>query len=384
MSLEDADLETFITDSDYYYYLLETDTEYTVLDYNGDTITKFNIVEDAEDPGLSSEDPYIVVFYNDTNYLINLETNKVETTFKENKLFCINDLSEDNNEILFNYCVGMFETKDVEHFKYMKDNKIVFELNNSECSSLTFDDGNNILCHKDSDSFILDKTNGSEKFNTNDYLKEVSYIDDKNYMVETDDFDKLDIYVDGTLKTSIEGYMRSREYVHQELYLVENHKALLGNDEYRFYKKDGTLLNDEVYSRAEGFDKFGRAVVSKETGDYYLIDTSGTKISNEYSSVRGTYYEYYSASDKDNNEILLDLNGKELLTGEYIYLYEHRGTMYAKVTKDEKYSLYNLDTNKLLFTEDKNFEIYNVDYIQVSYGESIKYYTFEGKMFYED
>ena len=49
----------------------------------------------------------------------------------------------------------------------------------------------------------------------------------------------------------------------------EEHRKL---HEYRFYKKDGTLLNDEVYSRAEGFDKFGRAVVSKETGDYYLID----------------------------------------------------------------------------------------------------------------
>lgn len=384
MSLEDANLKTFITDSKYYYYILETDKEYMILNYNGEVITKFNIVEDAEEPGLSNEDPYIVVFYHDTNYLINLETNKLVTSYKENKLFCINDLSEDNNEILFNYCVGMFETKENNYFKYMKDNKIVFELNNSECSSLTFDDGNNILCHKDYDSFILDKTSGEEKFVVNDYLKQVAYIDSENYMLDNDETDKLDIYVDGKLKTSIDGIMQLREYVYQELYLVEYHKALLGNNEYRFYKKDGTLLNEEVYERADGFDKFGRAVVSKDFTNHFLIDINGNKVSNEYSSIIETYYEYYYARDKEGNETLIDLNGKELYSGEDIYLYNHKGTMYARIKKDEKYSLYNLDTNKLILTTDKTFEIYDVDYIQISNGESIKYYTFEGKMFYED
>ena len=386
-SMENSYLHTYISDSTYYYSILETDKEYKLLNYNGDIITTFNKIEGTDEPRVSNDDPYISIFYNQKSYIINLETEKVILTFDNKKHFCINNVNlENNKELTLNTCVGSFETQDTVEFKFINDGKSIFEKTDSDCKNIYFDAGNNLICHQDfSEQYILDKTNGEKKFNISSYSSpRYAYKNLNNYIVDKDNTNKIDFYKDGKLVKTVNGRIVENEYTEQEIYLVEYHESLLGNNQYYFYNSDGALLNNEFYSRAENFDEHGIAIVYKNK--YYLINKKGEKVSKEYSSVRSQAYvssPVYIATDSNNNEILINKDGEELCLGKSINLEDRLDTTFAKITTNEgEYILYNTKTKKEIIKTKSNMQLHN-QYLTIEEDNKTKYYTYSGKLFLE-
>ena len=107
---------------------------------------------------------------------------------------------------------------------------------------------------------------------------------------------------------------------------------------YEFYKSNGEKAFEKSFKRAEVFDKNGLAKVSDDGETYYLIDTTGKKISQNYAKIYSDngYYEV------ENNDLkgLIDKDGNTILECLYsrVDISEKNGTKYAELRlNDSKY-----------------------------------------------
>ena len=138
------------------------------------------------------------------------------------------------------------------------------------------------------------------------------------------------------------------------------------------------------FGRANKFDANGLASVSEDKKSFYLIDTKGKKVSEEYDSIY-LDSDYYIVT-KSNLKGILSNTGKVVLEAKYVSadVFEEQGVKYAKLTTDDsKYIIYNLTKGKEIITLDSNPST-NANYIYTSKDGKKTYYTYTGKEFYKE
>ena len=152
---------------------------------------------------------------------------------------------------------------------------------------------------------------------------------------------------------------------------------------YEFYNSKGENAFGKSFARADNFDKNGFAKVSDDKEKYYLIDTTGKKISDDFDNL-SLYNNYYIVT-KNNLKGILDKNGKQVLDCKYsdIDITEKQNKYYAKLsTTDSKYILYDISKKAEILKLESSPNFYD-HYILITKDNNEQYYAYNGKLFYE-
>lgn len=380
--------EEFFDDVDgYTYSIIESENDYTIIDYNGETVLTLPKEDDVElgRNYMHSQGDYLSIFYNQTNYIINLATKQVEIELP-NQHYCI-DTIKDNEMII--YACGPIDSEYSSEYKWIRDGKVIYSTTLDSSEKLNFSRNNVIL--QGTPSWMLDE-NGNKVFE----ITHSFYIDDKNYIIEDeDDWNTLHLYVDGNLKDDLECSLWKWN-VNYDVYWLDCTDDRFVSDSV-FGKKilfnsDGTRVNDKNYELAYEPDENGNSVVTEDRENYYLINIKGERISGDYANdnsynkiypIEGMP-ELYSAMRKDGQEAIFKINGEDLITGDEIRTeVASNEKTYAIVKRDEKYSIYDLSNMKEMATVDEK-PYTRSEYFTTSLNDKTQYYSYTtGKMFYE-
>lgn len=375
-SKESIDVDVY--DSENLFIIVEDDKGYNVLNYNGENILTLEKVSSVDKPTSSSKGNYLLIFYNKTNYVINLLKGELLLSFEDDENYCITNVNENNEgNLILNSC-SYSSNKDHE-YKLIKDGKIIYETTNS----LTYDGGDNVILSTSDGKVLLDEK-GKEKLN----ISNIAYHDYDSYAKYTDgSFDGVDIYDKGVIVKHIDcRRIDKTDYMSEGIYILDTYYSRscgTTSGTYEYYKADGTLLNGEQYSKAEKFDENHLARVSKDKKSYYLINTKGEKVTNDYNSIGINNGEYYIAAKNDSTKVIINTKGEELISGDSIEFSTYSDKKFALIEKDKKYIVYNLDNKKEIITLESEPNL-KEHYIVTSQDGNKQYYSYNnGKMFYE-
>lgn len=380
--------EEFFDDVDgYTYSIIESENDYTIIDYNGETVLTLPKEDDVElgRNYMHSQGDYLSIFYNQTNYIINLATKQVEIELP-NQHYCI-DTIKDNEMII--YACGPIDSEYSSEYKWIRDGKVIYSTTLDSSEKLNFSRNNVIL--QGTPSWMLDENGNKVVEITHGF-----YIDDKNYIIEDeDDWNTLHLYVDGNLKDDLECSLWKWNVNYSVYWLDCTDDRFVSDSVFGkkiLFNSDGTRVNDKNYELAYEPDENGNSVVTEDRENYYLINIKGERISGDYANdnsynkiypIEGMP-ELYSAMRKDGQEAIFKINGEDLITGDEIRTeVASNGKTYAIVKRDEAYSIYDLSNMKEMATVDEK-PYTRSEYFTTSLNDKTQYYSYTtGKMFYE-
>ncbi len=363
----------------------EKENKYTVINYQGKELVSFPKIDDDEvkEPSVNEENEYISIFYNNKNWIFNVNTGKQLTSFDSELHYCVNNVSDDGSIVTLNSCVGWYQSQDKTYYKFIKDGKLYDKTN--ECDKLRLNSGN-LFCTKDSDEYLLD-----ENLNVGIKTYGKAYSNESNsYVMDstTNDY-TVEFYQNGKIiKTVSCRDLKETGYMNSNIYLLGTHynKACGTNyGQYEYYNQTGEKIVNKTFAKASNFDSNGLAQVSEDKINYYMIDTTGNQVGNAYSNIY-LYAGYYIVTN-NNLKGVMNKEGKEIIAPAYstVDIFTKKDKVFVVLkTAENKYIVYDLNKDKELFTvETKPNTIYE-HYITTSLNGKTQYYTFDGKMFYEN
>ena len=366
--LDDYDIKTFSGINNVSILKDKKKKKYSVLNNQGKSILNFDSIE--EEPMANSNNDILSIFYNNKNYIINIKDNKKIIDFEADKQYCINENTTDNIVIL-NTC-----SLDEKEYQIYKDNK----LNNigNICNNLVIDN-NNIVCENKDGRFLL-----NDNYEIGNKVSAKMYINNSDYAQNKNNSTVEIIKDDKSVKTINCRQIVTSGYAYNELYLM-NIKTYgsCPKDEfsYEFYNKEGEKSFEGKYKLAKPYDQNKLAIVSEDGKKYYLIDNTGKKISDDYDIIMYTDMGYLVLND--NKKGILDKTGKTIAECNYdkIDIFNQK---YAVAENEyKKYFVYDLNNKKELIKVDYKPTI-TTHYIEVDGEDKNEYYTFDGKLFYEN
>lgn len=380
--LKDKTVITYIGESNYLILFDKNSNKYDVLDINGKSLVSFAKGKDDDKPSTNSAKNFVSVFYNNKNYIIDLVTGKKIIEFESDKHYCVNNASDDGKIITLNSCVGTFERQDEVKYKFIKDSKL-YDLSD-KCDKVSYN-SENLICTKDNKNYLLDS-----KFNVGINLDGVSYTDNDHYAkAKSGSFNGIDFYEKGEVVTNVAcrtmndyGYSKSGFYILSTYY---SKPCGTESGTYEYYNNKGENAFNKSFARAEKFDSNSLAVVSEDKTNYYLIDTKGNKVSEDYNRINFKN-DYYIVTKNDLVGVL-DNKGKLLLEAKYsnVDIFEQSGKRYFKLNdNNSKYIIYSVESKKEIVTFNSN-PATNSNYITVKNKDGkTEYYTYNGKLFYTE
>ena len=379
--LKDKSLTTYIGVSEYSFMLDKEKEEYSILNSNGDAILKFARGKSDDKPETNSEKNYLSVYHDGKNYVVDLITEKKVLEFDADKHFCVNNASDDGKIITMNSCVGTFQRQDKTFYKFIKDGKL-YDLSD-KCDSVSLNSGN-LICSKDSKNYLL-----NDKLEVGASIDGTSYTDATHYAkAKAGSFNGIDFYEGDKVVKNVEcRTMHEYGYSKSGLVILTTYFSKPCGTEsgtYEFYNQKGEKMFDKSFSRATKFDSNGLAKVSEDKVNFYLIDTKGKKVTDEYASIieRNSYY----LVTKDGKVGVLDKAGKVVIEAKYknVDSVTSKGVQYFKLTtEDSKYIIYNAETKKEVYNSDLAPQTTS-DYMVVTKDGKNTYYTYTGKEFYSE
>ena len=372
------------------YAILRTPLKYTLINNLGDKILELDYIDEDEiDSPIIDEmseyqsiyyGKYISLFYNNVNYIVDLETKKVVISFNEDKQYCIFNVNEENEKEMI-----LFTCNDTEYdnktFKMIRNGKVMFTTSYDGSSYISFKNGN-IIVSKGSPIYILNDR-GEEILDLND---NVTYIDGLNYVKENNRNDGSELYVNGKFVKSLDCSVEIEGYAQYGNYLLHCDGGKV------YMTSDGKIINEESFKFAYEFDENGYAVVSEDGTKFYLIDKNGNKVSSDYyrdgsyniiHDVQG-HDDLYYAKKADGKVSVFEVNGKEIVSGDNISPVVVNNQTFGIITVGSSYVVYDFNKNKEIGTYDFK-PISQSKYFEDN-GSSGKtrYYSFvTGKIMYE-
>lgn len=385
--LKDKEIITFLGINKFIIIKDENAKSISIINNKGKEVKKIQGSSISEkDPSVSIKDGYYSLFYSNKNYLFSLETDKEIISFEDTIQHCVSGVSKDGKSIVLRSCSNWSSKTEENSVKIFNNNKLT-DLTN-KCDSAYYESGV-LICNKGSHKYLLDK-------NLNlgiDYYK-TNAKDSDNYVTSTDGaFEGVDFYKDGKLAKHVacRSLNNNNSISEVGIYVLRTYYSRECNTtsgSYDFYKTNGEKLSDKTYVFANSFDKNGLAKVSEDRISYYMINTKGQKIGQEYENIVSDYSESYVVT-KNKLKGLMSKEGKEIIKPEYLEISTFNndvtGKTYARMTTiDSKYILYNLTDNKEIVKADEKISDTSGYYFTIKKGTTIQYYTYNGKMIYED
>lgn len=355
-----------------------------ILNFKGQTIISFPMEESAiEAPEINNDvEDFISYYYNQKNHIINVKAKKELISFESDRQYCINKIVNNGKVILLNDCDA--DKYENTYSKIIKDGKLYdFTL---KCEKVYYKN-NNFICELQDKEYLLD-ANLNIGIDTSDKL----YVDNDTYIENAENYNGVNFYENGKFTKNIKCRVLMEDgYAANELYVLTsvssdscNMKAFLKD----YYKTNGERAFDKFFESAEPFDTNGLAVVSDDQNNYYLMDSKTKKVSQDYSEIysySGENPDYYIVTKNDKRGII-DKNGNTILECQYsivrIPKIDEREVATLK-TSDSKYITYDLKT-KSVITTTEGYPILREHYITVGKDENKQYYTYKGKLFYEE
>lgn len=364
----------------YKYLLLEDikNKSYKIINYQGETVFSLDKVSNVKAyPDLSLAGEYLSIFYNNKIHIINFNTKKEVMSFDSDTCYSIDYVIDNGKIIAMETCSDAY-TSDL-YYKIIKDGK-VYDLKD-KCDYLTHSN-NNFICSKQLKEHLLDKN-----FNVGieTYLK--AYVDNDTYAATAKNYESVNFYNDGKVKNvecrklSETGYMVNGLYV----LTTQNYESCSNVEPYlyEYYKANGEKAFDKSFKYADAFNDEGTAIVSEDKENYYIIDSNGKKVSQDYSDISRNVYtnRNYFIVTKNDKEGLIDLNGNVIVECEYekIELKEKNAIF---TTAESKYIAYDLNTKKEIMTTNTK-PVFWDHYIVIPKDDTLQYYTYKNKLFYE-
>lgn len=363
----------------------EKENKYTVINYLGKELVSFPKVDDDEvkDPSVNEEDGHISIFYNNNNWIFNTNTGKQLASFNSDLHYCVNNVSDDENIITLTSCVSWYQSQDKTYYKFIKDGKLYDKT--SECDKVRLNSGN-LFCTKDSIEYLLD-ANLNVSIKT--YGKAYSNESNSYVMNSTTDDYTVEFYQSGKITKSVPcRELKETGYMDSNIYLLGTHynKACgTSYGQYEYYNQNGEKIINKEFAKAYNFDSNGLAKVSEDKTNYYMIDKTGKQVGNIYSNIY-LYAGYYIVT-KDNLKGIMNKEGKEIISTIYsnVDVFTRKEKTFAVLsTSENKYIIYDLNREKELFTVETKPSTNYEHYITTSLNGKTQYYTFDGKMFYEN
>lgn len=380
-NLKDMDVHSFASIHNHIILENEKTNKYIVLDSEGKSIMSIPVVDGADKPSTSEQDGFISIFYNNKNYILNINNKKEIVTYANVDHFCIEDVINDEKTLLLTSCASFFKSPSKDSHIVVEDGKVI-ELD-KECDDISRDN-ERIIC----------ESNGQDYFLDNKYKKvsESSYTAfDNNFNYVRNDFQNdqgVNFYKDGKVYKNVPcrslgqyGYMSNGLFI-----LVTNYNTECGTKSgiYDFYKANGEKAFDKNFESVKKLDKNGYYVVSEDDKNYYLMDEKGVQKSELYTEIRfdGDYY----IVKKDSGMGMLDKNGKEIISCEYsnVTTFLANQKNYAKLQKKDSVVIFSLEQKKDVFTSSKDMDTLNY-YIEIKDNNKRQLYSYiTGKLFYEE
>lgn len=388
-NLEDIGLHSYYGVDGYVILENEKSKKYTILDAQGKSIFSFPLLDDADEPKISEKNGITSIFYNKKNYVLNINNGREIVSFDAVDQFCITGIFNDEKSILLSSC-GSFLKGPTEYSDKVIENSKVIDLDN-ECDDVTIEQ-DKLLCNVEGTNYYLN----------DDYKKiggyySTAYDSNFNYVYEDlGTFKGVDFYNNGKIvKNDPCRTIGEKGYMSNGLFILRTSRSRCdtkyGN--YDFFKANGERAFTKTFESASKFDKNGYSIVSEDNKNYYLLNSKGEQVSNNYDKIYNANYsdpefdsDYYIVSKNDNKGIL-DKNGKEVLSCEYstISIEKRINKTYALLTKsDSSVTVYNLESKKEIITSKESLNLRN-DYIESIDGNKRKLYSYTtGKLFYEE
>lgn len=339
------------------YIILEDDESYEVVLYDGKEVYKF-VKDNDVLPTVNQLDNLASIFYKNLTIIFDTTNGDIINTVDDNIHYCIKE--KNDNIILLNSCTNTYQEKVKYKVSIDNDIKKIPEM----CDSVSLS-GENILCENETKKQLLDNELNVKL----DVTSSISYIDYNNYIKEVDG--KVEFYNNNKLVKKVDN-ATIKNFGYQN----DNYYILNINELYYYYDDMGNLKIDNGFSEANSFDKNSFAVVVNNSKEY-LIDKNGNKKSDGVESIV-SFSDFYII--KSEYIGLLNKDGNRLLKSEYdnINLLSDNKHDYALLTKDNKYSIYDIDNDKIVGTYNSEVETFNY-----YYKVDNKYYTYNGKEIYE-
>ena len=371
--LDDVSIDTYIGILDYSLLTDYNKKSYNVLNFDGKSIYKFDIVESASQPKTSFLNGFVSISYNNNVYIIDISSGKKIASYDADVPYCINTVEEDGDVIILNSCEGVFGNMGDTYYRLIKNNK-VYDLSD-KCNKISYFD-ENILCTNSTSTYLLnDKLELGADTNSDQYKHR------NGYAVSTSEGVNFYSSSEELLTTVPCRGLANYGDTTNDLYVLDTHyNRSCGTDfgTYEYYTLKGENAFGKSFGSISKFDKNNLAIVSEDKVNYYLMDDKGKKVSGDYSklSTKGDYY-YFSNDSKSG---LLDKNGKEILSGDFTSIDVEKNHVLAQST-DGKYHIYNLDIKKEVFVSDTK-PVFKNKYMTVTVDGKITYYTYTGKKIY--
>ena len=343
---------------------------------------------------------YLLVFYNNHNYIIDITSKEKIIDFESPLIYEIGAINE--NEIFIkssrqNTKLNNTENK-IYEYKLIKDKTVVYTKTHEKEIKYVYYNNNIIEFSDTDDSYILTET--GEKILISNTQSIYEYIDHNNYLKRGEN-SNIQLYENGEYKKefSCNGSESSKDSSHYASSGVYVLKYCTGYDndnetseENIIIKADGTILNDKVYYYVSKPDKNGNFVVSEDNKTSYLIDPNGKKISKnyDYNPYSSNYFtiekltdKLYVGSNEDDTQTLFDIDGVEYKTAKYIELIDNAtDDVLVQLEYDDYYVIYNV-TKKKEILKTKNEPIYENGYIIIENGNITEIYSYiTGKKFH--
>lgn len=368
---------SFLSSSEYLIFEDEKGKNYKLLNDNGKVIDTFPFNKSDDEPSIKKDSDYVAIFYDNKNYIYNLNTGKKIISFNSDSRYCIEDIDEDNKIISLNLC-------NAKSPKVVIDGKLK---DFSDKCGFVYNVGG-LYCGNGYTRYLIDSNLNVGNIDVGIDSKGVSYVDNNgNYAIEkSGSSTSVDFYNNGSIVKNVE-CRRLKETGRVKDYYVLASSCGYKYD-YEYYNVNGERMFDKTFKKADKFDSHGLAQVSDDGDNYYLIDKTGKRISDDYSDIalyfdNGDYEDYYIV-EKNKLMGIIDVNGKVIV--DCIYSDIDRKSMNNKYailkTTDSKYILYDITNRKEIMKSD----IYpNLSYQYFSTNEDgvNQYYTYNGKLIYE-
>lgn len=384
-----TDYDSSIFASDSPYAVVKTD-KYVLYNALGQKLADF---QSDEDPVFSDDDPETVsaLSYKGALIILNNKKYDVRATIADlGTVYDIDEATEDGKYVTFSQHDNHYGDG-AKRAIYSGDTFV--ELGDT-CKDLNirdnFSDKKRVYatCSKDDKEFLIRKNEVADIV-VNTYGEGYSVYDENHYAHYIPDEKKIEFYVDGNKKNTIDADYRMTVSIKGYQVNSYKHKTVT------LYDFDGNeafkLTDTSAASELTGIDYNGNIIVRDSKKDnterYVIVNKNGEELSGHYYSI-GSHGEYYTAANRNNNTMdLLDKNGKVIVSGEYSEYTFYQDDKYILGrkgdTNNRQYDLIDVDGKSVKATLEGTITFYKYCYFRTNLDNKVRYYTLDGKLVHE-
>lgn len=364
-----VDIDTYFSTNEI--ILVNNLKKYYVIDYEGDIIYTFDEVADAKSPSISYEEGILTLFYNNENYIINIDSNKMLLKISDDTQLCVNSTDGTGKSFVLHSCTNWYTNTERDKYVIVNNGKVSYEFeNDGECKSVTYD--NKVLkCYTDDARYFID-TKGKKLYDFD--ITNAAYNTSKNFAITKDN--KVEFYKNGKLVNIVEATLSSTGFREEGNYVLKIDGI------YQLFNESGKQIGNNSFKSINS--NYGKYHYGKIEDDKYTFIPSNGKTTETFYRINNAVGQYYSVKITEDTYGVADATTGKNIVPEISseYKINKKGKNYIATSNvDGVTTIYNLETKKELIKTDNEVSL-NTYYFKVLNNGVEEYYTYStGKKF---